>query len=110
MQTRRNLLQLGIASGLAPTVSTSRGQTAVPFLDVVRVPDYLTVYTEEGVLRPGASGTHWKAERVQVTTEPFANEQCYGTAHPAYGAWHFRNADSLALERNDQGELALSGR
>jgi alpha-galactosidase len=70
MQTRRHLLQLGITSGLAPALSTSLAQTAMPFLDIVRVPDYLTVYTEHGALRPGASGTHWKAERVQVTTEP----------------------------------------
>jgi alpha-galactosidase len=69
---RRSFLGYG---GMAAALHSRLGaQASSAFLDVVRSPDRVTIYTEQEVLHPKLNGTRWQAKDVEVTTAPHGRE------------------------------------
>ncbi|HVA01069.1 MAG TPA: hypothetical protein VMV34_05360 [Terriglobia bacterium] len=69
--SRRNFLGCGIAAvAAAGSLRGAKNKASSTFLDILRPPDFLTAYAEEGTaiqLKP--SGDRWRARDVEVITE-----------------------------------------
>jgi hypothetical protein len=69
--SRRNFLGCGITAMAAGSLRAAKNTTATNFLDILRPPDLLTAYDEGGKeLQLKPSGGRWRAQDVEVITEP----------------------------------------